>query len=317
MGEGDIGPEGPENRNHPAVVTLGLDSGGPVVTHIADLRTLCRRGRSRALGLQSGGRVQAQSRNPLLNARDGPAPAWHNQSWLNADHPIELEELRGRVVLLNFWVFTCYNCTNTVPSLVAFDHRYRDQGLTIIGIHTPEFPPYAGEHDKGNLQRALGEVRHRVPQRPGQRQRDLEPVWNQVLAQLRAHRQEGSRPLRRVPASSISTMPTTGQWDGRIRELLAEPYAVLHLETAPAGADTRVTLLAAPGLKINARLKPALELAGGTVVRFDSPHLTPDSAYYTAPPVALLAGHGPITGVLRASVCGVHEQVCRMVAISY
>lgn len=83
------------------------------------------------------------------------APAWANQSWLNTDHPLTLESLRGRVVLLNFWVFTCYNCTNTVPSLVDFDRKYRDKGLTIIGIHTPEFPPYAGEHDKGNVQRAL------------------------------------------------------------------------------------------------------------------------------------------------------------------
>ena len=59
------------------------------------------------------------------------------------------------MTLLNFWVFTCYNCTNTVPSLVDFDTKYRGQGLTIIGIHTPEFPPYAGEHDKKNVERAL------------------------------------------------------------------------------------------------------------------------------------------------------------------
>ena len=107
------------------------------------------------LALESAG-AQAQSRNPLTAARErGPAPAWRNTSWLNTDHPLTLEELRGRVVLLNFWVFTCYNCTNTVPSLVDFDRKYRGQGLTLIGIHTPEFPPYAGEHDRGNVERAL------------------------------------------------------------------------------------------------------------------------------------------------------------------
>jgi thiol-disulfide isomerase/thioredoxin len=108
--------------------------------------------------LESASRAQAQARVPLLNAPSGlraPAPAWRNTSWLNSDHPLTLSELKGRVVLLNFWVFTCYNCTNTVPSLVDFDHKYRDQGLTIIGIHTPEFPPYAGEHDRGNVERAL------------------------------------------------------------------------------------------------------------------------------------------------------------------
>jgi len=103
-------------------------------------------------------RVQAQASIPLLNTQSrapAPAPAWSNTSWLNSDHPLALSELKGRVVLLNFWVFTCYNCTNTVPSLVDFDRRYRGQGLTVIGIHTPEFPPYAGEHDKGNVARAL------------------------------------------------------------------------------------------------------------------------------------------------------------------
>jgi thiol-disulfide isomerase/thioredoxin len=92
---------------------------------------------------------------PVSPAVGSPAPAWRNASWLNADHPLTLSELRGRVVLLNFWVFTCYNCTNTVPSLVDFDRKYRDRGLTLIGIHTPEFPPYAGEHDKANVERAL------------------------------------------------------------------------------------------------------------------------------------------------------------------
>ncbi|HEX3234681.1 MAG TPA: redoxin domain-containing protein, partial [Gemmatimonadales bacterium] len=92
---------------------------------------------------------------PLDQPTPRPAPDWANTSWLNADRPLALKDLRGRVVLLNFWVFTCYNCTNTVPSLVDFDRRYRNRGLTILGIHTPEFPPYAGEHDKGNVERAL------------------------------------------------------------------------------------------------------------------------------------------------------------------
>jgi thiol-disulfide isomerase/thioredoxin len=109
-----------------------------------------------ALALESTSRALAQSRHPLTGVREpGPAPSWKNTSWLNTDRPLTLEQLRGRVVLLNFWVFTCGNCTRTVPSLVDFDRKYRDQGFTLIGIHTPEFPPYAGEHDKGNVARAL------------------------------------------------------------------------------------------------------------------------------------------------------------------
>ena len=84
-----------------------------------------------------------------------PAPDWDNTSWLNTTAPIRRTDLAGRVVLLNFWVFTCVNCTRSLPSLVRFDSLYRDRGLTIVGIHTPEFPPYAGEHDRGNLARAL------------------------------------------------------------------------------------------------------------------------------------------------------------------
>ncbi len=92
---------------------------------------------------------------PVSSAAGTPAPELTNTSWLNSNKPLRLADLRGRVVLLNFWVFTCGNCTRTVPSLVAYDRRYRAHGLTIIGVHTPEFPPYAGEHDKGNLARAL------------------------------------------------------------------------------------------------------------------------------------------------------------------
>lgn len=85
------------------------------------------------------------------------APAWKNTSWLNTpdDKPVTLESLRGRVILLNFWTFTCWNCTGAIPSLVDYDRKYRDQGLTVIGIHRPEFPPYGGEHDKGNVAKAI------------------------------------------------------------------------------------------------------------------------------------------------------------------
>jgi thiol-disulfide isomerase/thioredoxin len=109
------------------------------------------------LALESASRAQAQGREPLLetSAARRPAPAWRNSSWFNTDHTLTLSELKERVVLLNFWVFTCSNCTNTVPSLVDLDRKYRGRGLTVIGIHTPEFPPYAGEHDRGNVERAL------------------------------------------------------------------------------------------------------------------------------------------------------------------
>jgi thiol-disulfide isomerase/thioredoxin len=49
-----------------------------------------------------------------------------------------LSELRGRVVLVEFWTFGCYNCRNTLASVKEWDAKYRDRGLTIVGVHTPE-----------------------------------------------------------------------------------------------------------------------------------------------------------------------------------
>jgi thiol-disulfide isomerase/thioredoxin len=104
--------------------------------------------------------ARVAGRDPVSAGAARPAPAWQNTSWLNTDAPISLSALRGRVVLLNFWVFTCHNCTNTLPALRVLDDQYRKRGLSIIGIHTPEFPPYAGEHDRDNVARAL--VKHRL-----------------------------------------------------------------------------------------------------------------------------------------------------------
>lgn len=66
-----------------------------------------------------------------------PAPEF-GRVWINS-HELTLAELRGRVVLVDFWDYTCVNCLRTLPYLVEWDHRYRDKGLTILGVHAPEF----------------------------------------------------------------------------------------------------------------------------------------------------------------------------------
>jgi thiol-disulfide isomerase/thioredoxin len=164
----------------------------------------------------------AQS-NPLLafHAARRPAPPWKNNSWLNSDTPLTLEGLKGKVILLNFWVFTCYNCTNTVPSLVNFDRRYRDKGLVLIGIHTPEFPPYAGEHDKANVARALKQYGIEYPNAQDNDSR----TWN-----LYGIRYWPSFVL--IDKKGVIRYEGAGEfhlndrnydlWDQRIRELLAE-----------------------------------------------------------------------------------------------
>jgi thiol-disulfide isomerase/thioredoxin len=65
------------------------------------------------------------------------APEISSGMWINSE-PLTLKGLQGRVVLIDFWTFACYNCRNTLPSLKKWDAQYRDKGLTIIGVHTPE-----------------------------------------------------------------------------------------------------------------------------------------------------------------------------------
>ena len=80
-------------------------------------------------------------------------------------------------------------------------------------------------------------------------------------------------------------------------------------------AGPPLRLVAAPGVQINARLKPALGLDDGTVVRFDSPRLTADSAYFAAAPTAA-PPEGARRGTLRVSVCPSGEGICRSLAIA-
>ncbi|MEO6391525.1 MAG: redoxin domain-containing protein [Pyrinomonadaceae bacterium] len=65
------------------------------------------------------------------------APALRGGDWANSE-PLKLDQLNGRVVLVEFWTFDCYNCRNTLPTIKAFDEKYRKDGLTVIGVHTPE-----------------------------------------------------------------------------------------------------------------------------------------------------------------------------------
>ena len=60
------------------------------------------------------------------------------EKWINSE-PLKIEQLRGKVVLVDFWTYTCINCIRTLPYLKEWDKKYRDKGLVIIGIHTPEF----------------------------------------------------------------------------------------------------------------------------------------------------------------------------------
>jgi cytochrome c biogenesis protein CcdA/thiol-disulfide isomerase/thioredoxin len=74
---------------------------------------------------------------PAANGTPAPELAGID-AWLNSQ-PLRLDELRGKVVLLDFWTFGCVNCIRTLPHLRSWHDRYADQGLIVIGVHTPEF----------------------------------------------------------------------------------------------------------------------------------------------------------------------------------
>ena len=80
-------------------------------------------------------------------------------NWLNSS-PLNITDLRGKVVLIDFWTYGCYNCINTLPHVTRLYDTYKDKGLVVVGVHTPEFP---FEKSIGNLQAALKRYGIRYP----------------------------------------------------------------------------------------------------------------------------------------------------------
>ena len=66
------------------------------------------------------------------------APELASGEWINSE-PMKVKDLRGSVVLIEFWTFGCINCRNTLPFVKSWHDRYHDKGLTVIGVHSPEF----------------------------------------------------------------------------------------------------------------------------------------------------------------------------------
>ena len=84
-------------------------------------------------------------------------------AWLNSP-PLTASALRGKVVLIDFWTYTCINWLRTLPHVRAWAEKYRDQGLVVIGVHSPEFD---FEKNIGNVRWAVKEL-GRLPGRSGQ-----------------------------------------------------------------------------------------------------------------------------------------------------
>lgn len=143
--------------------TEGLEDTAAAQSALTDIRGSSQHG----IGARAASEPQPGPTSGNGKASDlpdlGAAPEFvDNQQWFNTpgDEPLTLRQLRGRVVLVDFWTYSCINCIRTLPYLTAWDKRYRKDGLTIVGVHTPEFP---FEREAGNVQTAIDENQIHYP----------------------------------------------------------------------------------------------------------------------------------------------------------
>lgn len=80
--------------------------------------------------------------------------------WFNTETPLQIDELKGKVVLIDFWTYTCINCQRTLPYLAGWHEKYEDDGLIVIGVHSPEFE---FEKKASNVQKALKDFGIKYP----------------------------------------------------------------------------------------------------------------------------------------------------------
>ena len=125
----------------------GLEESGAVADQLAGLRG--------GHGPAEGGGAEAAAGERLPDY--GPAPDFMTPGrWFNTpgSEPLSIRRLtgEGKVVLIDFWTYTCINCIRTLPYVEAWARRYRDDGLVVVGVHSPEF---AFEKDAGNVAAAI------------------------------------------------------------------------------------------------------------------------------------------------------------------
>ncbi|TPG75925.1 cytochrome c biogenesis protein DipZ [Pseudomonas mandelii] len=103
----------------------------------------------------SGNAMKAADKAPGTLPIEGNLPPLDGAvQWLNSP-PLTAQALKGKVVLVDFWTYSCINCLRSLPYVKAWAEKYRDQGLVVIGVHAPEF---AFERDVGNVTKAMKDL---------------------------------------------------------------------------------------------------------------------------------------------------------------
>ncbi len=128
----------------------------------------------------------------------GAAPNFQGiTAWLNTpgDRPLSIGSLKGKVVLVDFWTYSCINCQRSLPHVESWYARYHADGLEVVGVHTPEF---AFEHVVSNVSAGGRAAGREISHRRGRRLQDVGRVPERVLARRIPDRLLGPGPPRRV-----------------------------------------------------------------------------------------------------------------------
>ena len=257
--------------------TESLEATASAQSALADIRGSSSHGigASAASAPQRTASEARESGLPML----GKAPEFvDNQRWFNTpgDRPLTLQGLRGRVVLVDFWTYSCINCIRTLPYLKAWDAKYRKDGLTIVGVHTPEFP---FEKEAGNVEAAIDENGIRYPVAQDNDQATWNAYGNQYWPAEYFVDAEGN--VRYVHFGEGEY----GEKEEVIRELLAEAGMKVP------GKETSVRAVA-PSKTVTT---PETYLGAARAERFTNAELSPGLHDFTAPaslPANEFAYHG-------------------------
>ncbi|MGN6201581.1 MAG: redoxin domain-containing protein, partial [Solirubrobacterales bacterium] len=227
------------------------------------------RGGGHGVGSEATGAAPEQGADGSLDLPVlGKAPEFvGTERWFNTpdDQPLTLKGLRGRVVLVDFWTYSCINCLRTLPYLKAWDARYRKDGLTIVGVHTPEFP---FERDAGNVEEAIERNGIRYPVVQDNEQQTWSAYGNQYWPAEYFIDAHGN--VRYVHFGEGEY----GEKEQVIRQLLAE-----------AGDRVGRQMSGAHGLEASAGVTtPETYLGVARAERFTNPELSPGLHDFKAPP---------------------------------
>ncbi|MCL6740510.1 cytochrome c biogenesis protein DipZ [Sphingomonas sp. RB56-2] len=138
------------------VIALGLDT--RVLSRLSTAQTFGFEHRLAGLLGMEGEELTTRT-GGMLPVEGALPPLDGAVQWLNSP-PLTREQLKGKVVLVDFWTYSCINCIRSVPFTNAWYDRYKDQGLVVIGVHAPEF---AFEREPANVRGAVADFRIRYP----------------------------------------------------------------------------------------------------------------------------------------------------------